>query len=197
MLNPPLPGEGSPVILDFWPDHHPDGADAAAFPGLAATWTYGAGGLRLVMTSGFGTRRDPVTGAPKENHNGIDIALPHGSAVVAAGPGKVTATWDNDPLNGTALVVDHRPYGLPYVTSYVHLSRRDVGKGAVVKAGQVIGLSGGTRGTWGAGKSTGPHLHFGVRSYDAGRAGARVDPLSVVDWTGVQLVDRNGRAVHS
>jgi hypothetical protein len=45
--------------------------------------------------------------------------------------------------------------------NYVHLSRLIAKRGDIIKAGQIIGLSGGTKGTYGAGKSTGPHLHYG------------------------------------
>jgi murein DD-endopeptidase MepM/ murein hydrolase activator NlpD len=56
-----------------------------------------------------------------------------------------------------------------YETMYGHLSRVLVSRGASVRGGQVIALSGNT------GRSTAPHLHFEVR-----RHGRSVDPLSVV-----------------
>jgi murein DD-endopeptidase MepM/ murein hydrolase activator NlpD len=59
--------------------------------------------------------------------------------------------------------VDH---GLGLYSMYFHLSRAAVKEGDKIDAGSVIGAAGMT------GRSTGPHLHFGVRL-----AGARVDPL--------------------
>jgi murein DD-endopeptidase MepM/ murein hydrolase activator NlpD len=52
---------------------------------------------------------------------------------------------------------------------YAHLDRRLVAAGDVVKAGQVIGMSGAT------GKVTGPHLHFEVR-----HEGQAVNPESIL-----------------
>ncbi|MDB5906690.1 MAG: peptidase, partial [Massilia sp.] len=52
---------------------------------------------------------------------------------------------------------------------YAHLDRRLVADGDIVRAGQVIGMSGAT------GKVTGPHLHFEVR-----QAGQAVNPESVL-----------------
>jgi murein DD-endopeptidase MepM/ murein hydrolase activator NlpD len=60
------------------------------------------------------------------------------------------------------------------VVRHWHLSRFDVENGAYVEAGQQIGLTGGAKGTWGAGFSTGPHLHWGTRV-----DGKWVDPISL------------------
>jgi murein DD-endopeptidase MepM/ murein hydrolase activator NlpD len=63
-----------------------------------------------------------------------------------------------------------------YATLYGHLSSFLVATGDQVKKGQVIGLSGATPGTHGAGPmTTGPHLHFEVI-----KNGKHIDPLSVL-----------------
>ena len=64
---------------------------------------------------------------------------------------------------GNAVLIDH---GNGITTCYFHLSGFNVSEGANVVAGQTIAFAGST------GVSTGPHLHFAVRSY-----GAYVDPM--------------------
>ena len=54
---------------------------------------------------------------------------------------------------------------LRYVARESHLSIVTVSAGDDVVAGQAIGLSGGEPGTPGAGNTTGPHLHLGIRAY--------------------------------
>jgi murein DD-endopeptidase MepM/ murein hydrolase activator NlpD len=71
---------------------------------------------------------------------------------------------------GETIMVDH---GLGVYSLLAHLSQREAQAGDVVEAGQRVGLSGAT------GRITGPHLHWSVRL-----AGARVDPLSLVDVSG-------------
>ena len=135
------------------------------------------------MRSPFGMRPNPTTG-DRRLHEGIDLAVPTGTPVHAVAPGVVRRTWTDDPINGHAVSVDH---GDGWTSSYVHLSRMFVEQGQRVLRGQPLGLSGGEPGTPGAGRSTGPHLHFGVRYQ--GRA---VDPVPLIDWRryGVTLAPR-------
>lgn len=168
----------------------------AAVPDLGpfAPFPIGSGDVvRLVLTSGFGTRRDPVTGKEGAYHNGIDLGIPQGTPVYAAAPGRIVGVYQDDQLNGNALVIDHRPAGFPYWTSYVHLSALAAHaaiKGALVDRDRPIGWSGGTPGTPGAGKSTGPHLHFRVRSVGPTGTATDVDPTTAVNWLGFELVRR-------
>jgi len=100
-------------------------------------------------------------------HTGVDIPVPTGTPVLAAGPGRVTWTgygllWGNDDQDdpyGLAVVIKHDfgYQGDRLFTIYAHLSRIDVVKGQQVNTGDVLGLSGAT------GNVTGPHLHFEVR----------------------------------
>jgi murein DD-endopeptidase MepM/ murein hydrolase activator NlpD len=110
--------------------------------------------------------RGMVADTPSEEvHPGIDLAVPEGSDVRAAGGGVVERTG-TDSSYGLFVLLEH-PAG--YETMYGHLSRVLVSVGDSVEAGQVIALSGNT------GRSTAPHLHFEVR-----RFGRSIDPLSVV-----------------
>ncbi len=107
---------------------------------------------RGFITSEFGWRRDPLTGA-NEYHEGIDIAGAYGGQVRATAEGVVIESG-NDAGYGKVVVIDHG-YGI--VTRYAHLSRSFVVVGQKVKKGSVIGAIGNS------GKSTGPHVHYEVR----------------------------------
>jgi len=88
-----------------------------------------------------------------KRHDGIDIAAPEGTAVVAAAAGTVIFAGEQ-PGYGSILIVKHDG-GL--VTLYAHNSRLLVDEGARVKRGDAIARVGQT------GRTTGPHLHFEVR----------------------------------
>jgi murein DD-endopeptidase MepM/ murein hydrolase activator NlpD len=100
-----------------------------------------------------------------EPHPGIDIAVPMGTPIRAAGGGTVAEAGD-DPEYGHFILITH-PDG--YQSMYGHASRVLVLPGQVVAAGEVIGLSGST------GRSTAPHLHFEIR-----RGGRSIDPRSLL-----------------
>ena len=92
-------------------------------------------------------------------HSGIDVPEPQGTPVKSAAPGYV-ASVKLGRLYGNYIIIIHSN-GLS--TLYAHLSRPLVGPEQFVTRDQVIALSGGARGSAGAGLSTGPHLHFEVR----------------------------------
>jgi len=103
------------------------------------------------VRSKFGRRIDPVYGH-WAMHQGVDYKGSYGTPVMAVANGTVTEAnysggWGNQ------VRIKH-PSGL--ITLYAHLSSIGVKRGQSVKRGQVIGKVGGT------GKSTGPHLHFGL-----------------------------------
>jgi len=105
------------------------------------------------ITSKYGPRNAPVEGA-STFHRGIDIACPEGTPVYAAEAGTViTADTGFHGGGGTTIFINH---GNGYYTCYMHLSELKVRVGDVVTKGQLIALSGNT------GRSSGPHLHFGV-----------------------------------
>ena len=114
------------------------------------------------LTSAYGYRVNPITGRGTQFHPGIDIALPQGSNLYAVEDGIVIRTDYNDAHGfGGQIVIFHPKLAL--YTQYGHVHAFKVRSGSEVRRGQVIGLSGGQRGTKGAGSSTGAHLHFEVR----------------------------------
>lgn len=104
------------------------------------------------ITSSFGWRRNPYRRNSREFHDGIDIASSYGSPIKAAGAGVVTfAGWKSSW--GRLVIISH---GYGYVSQYAHNSSLLVKPGDKVKKGQIIARLGST------GRSTGPHVHFGV-----------------------------------
>lgn len=91
-------------------------------------------------------------------HTGVDYPTPSGTSVRAAASGTVVKSgWNVDgSAYGIALVIKH---GDRLYTQYAHLSKALVKEGDTVKVGDRIAYSGGT-----GMKSTGPHLHFEVRT---------------------------------
>jgi murein DD-endopeptidase MepM/ murein hydrolase activator NlpD len=102
--------------------------------------------------SGFGLRTHPILGGLR-NHDGIDMAAPAGSPIVAGSDGVVSAAgWKGG--YGLFVAMEH---GGGLQTRYAHMSRLNVVAGQSVARGQVIGYVGST------GLSTGPHLHYELR----------------------------------
>ena len=116
------------------------------------------------------TRGPAGDGSGGESHGGLDVAIPRGTPIRAAGGG-VVAQAGSDPEYGLFVLIDHPD---AYQSMYGHASRILVAPGDTVRAGQVIALSGST------GRSTAPHLHFEIRS-----AGSNVDPRSMVTQKGL------------
>lgn len=102
----------------------------------------------------------PLVGGYKSQglhgYNGVDIAGPLGTPILASAAGEVLIArqggWNGG--YGTYVVILH-PNGTQ--TLYSHLQRTNVEAGAAVARGEVIGFLGNT------GRSTGPHLHFEIR----------------------------------
>jgi len=118
------------------------------------------------ISSGTGLRDNPVTGN-REFHDGVDIAIPVGTPIVAPRDGYVLAAGFS-PSFGSFLRVAHDEY----ITFYAHLSRIMVAAGDAVTRGQRIAYSGNT------GQSTGPHLPFGMF-----RSGQFIDPVVYMDFS--------------
>ena len=112
------------------------------------------------ISSEFGNRQHPTLGVSMF-HAGLDMAAPGGSSILAAYKGVVCATGYSGAMGNYAMI-DH---GSGLYTIYMHASAISVSKGQEVSAGQRIGSVGST------GRSTGNHLHFGVR-----RNGQYVNP---------------------
>jgi murein DD-endopeptidase MepM/ murein hydrolase activator NlpD len=147
------------------------GAAPPAAPGPAAVAPRTSpGALASVLpvaghvTSGFGMRTDPFTGALRE-HDGLDVGAPEGAAIRATADGVVRSAGPRGGY-GNAVEVDH---GNGLTTLYGHASELLVRAGDTVRAGQEIGRVGSS------GRSTGAHLHFEVRV-----GGRPVDPGRVL-----------------
>lgn len=106
----------------------------------------------MMMSSGFGYRSDPFTGAGAM-HAGLDFKGPVGTPILAAAEGKVTFAGFHGGY-GKTIEITHAN-GL--VTRYAHLSGFSVAQGQQVDRAMQIGRMGST------GRSTGSHLHFEVR----------------------------------
>lgn len=116
------------------------------------------------VTSPFGYRWHPVTGE-WSMHKGVDLNGAKGSPIYASRSGTVTiATYHSTA--GNYVTINH---GDGYSSIYMHMTHYVVEVGDYVKAGEVIGYVGST------GRSTGPHLHFGI-SY----MGEYVNPMDYI-----------------
>lgn len=108
----------------------------------------------------FGAKRI-INGEPRSPHTGADYAVPQGTPVLAV-DNAVVALAGEFFFSGNAVFLDH---GNGLISMYFHLHEMFVEQGDEVSRGSLIGTVGST------GRSTGPHLHFGVRWQ-----GERVDP---------------------
>ena len=103
------------------------------------------------LIRGYGYHTDPFTQKVKM-HEGLDIAAPIGTPIVAPSDGLVKFTGKRAGF-GLVLEIDH---GYGFTTIYAHCQRIKVNQGDKVKRGDIIAYVGNT------GKSTGPHLHYEV-----------------------------------
>jgi murein DD-endopeptidase MepM/ murein hydrolase activator NlpD len=120
--------------------------------------------VKGIFTSGYGLRRDPISGS-RAFHQGLDIAAGPGQPVKASADGIVTRAGNAGGL-GNAVFLAHG-YGL--VSRYGHLSKVAVEPGTKIRRGEIIGYVGNS------GRSTGYHLHYEVH-----RDGEPVDPLAYI-----------------
>ncbi|MFI9341762.1 transglycosylase family protein [Streptomyces sp. NPDC052773] len=111
----------------------------------------------------------------KGYHTGVDFPVPTGTSVKAVGAGRVvSAGWAGS--FGYEVVIRH---GDGRYSQYAHLSAISVKAGQTVGAGQRIGRAGST------GNSSGPHLHFEVRTGPG--FGTDVDPVAYLRAGGVRI----------
>ena len=146
-------------------DKRPNGK--YSFPLLRETY--------LFITSPFGMRQDPMDKSKQQMHKGIDIRCKHDAVLATENGGKVVAVNQNvNTAGGKSITVEYnREDGSKVQTTYMHLSEVNVKVGDVVSAGQKIGVTGNT-GT----RTTGEHLHFGVKTIAADGTSRDVDPSS-------------------
>ncbi|MBN4069545.1 M23 family metallopeptidase, partial [bacterium AH-315-G05] len=100
-------------------------------------------------------------------HEGIDIAAPIGTPIIAADGGVVTFAGRRGAY-GKLVIINHEN---GFQTYYAHCNGFNVKVGERVHKGQKIATVGNT------GRSTGPHVHFEVR-----KNGVPVNPLSFVNY---------------
>lgn len=109
----------------------------------------------FAISSVFGGRIHPITGELSD-HEGVDIAAPGGTPILAAADGVVTiASYYGGYGNCVVIDMGTDAAGQRLSTLYGHMSQIGTSVGATVKKGDVIGYVGST------GNSTGNHLHFG------------------------------------
>lgn len=104
------------------------------------------------VSDDYGYRIHPTLGV-KQFHNGVDLASPGGSPILAAYDGEVVAAAYSATM-GNYIMINH---GNDLYTIYMHASKLYVSQGEKVARGQKIAAVGST------GRSTGNHLHFSVR----------------------------------
>ncbi|MFJ8470446.1 M23 family metallopeptidase [Kitasatospora sp. NPDC094011] len=170
-FDPPAPEPGTADPAAPEPAADPAGApqpEAAPAPAPAPDWSA------------------PVPDAPTSNpygvanseyaagyHTGVDFAVSPGTPVLAVGDATVvSAGWDG--AYGKEVVLRLAD---GHFAQYAHLSALSVSAGQQVSVGQRIGLSGNT------GNSTGPHLHFEIRT--SNRYGAVINPIAYLSGHGV------------
>lgn len=108
--------------------------------------------LKSKVTSLYGKRR--VFNNKKDSwHSGIDFRARRPTPIPSSNRGKVAFTGDLF-FNGKTVIIDH---GLGIFTMYCHLSKINVQEGEIIPKGEIVGLSGNT------GRSSAPHLHWGVK----------------------------------
>lgn len=124
-------------------------------PGSCPAIDGGAVGIGVFV---YPTAKHTLSGfdySTKTNHLGIDLAGNLGDNVMATDGGVVVYAGWNDYGYGNLIMIDH---GTGYQSLYGHLSQLFVSCGQSVTQGQTIGAVGST------GRSSGPHLHFEVRT---------------------------------
>jgi murein DD-endopeptidase MepM/ murein hydrolase activator NlpD len=120
--------------------------------------------VKGILTSGFGGRRDPITGK-RSFHPAVDIAAPPGREVRAPADGIVTRAGRIGGL-GNAVYLSH---GFGITTRFGHMARLTVKPGQRIERGEVLGYVGST------GRSTGYHLHYEVHV-----DGEAINPLGYI-----------------
>lgn len=129
---------------------------------------------QLTVNAEWHKKRDYlINGRPPANpyHTGVDLNAAENSQVFAVKDGVVTSVKDNGKNGfGKSIGIKHKD---GYTSIYGHLNAQGVRVGDNVTAGQPIGLSGNT------GLSSGPHLHFEVRSNGADQS-TNVDPMAYI-----------------
>ena len=131
----------------------------------------------MLVTSPFGNRRDPMDHSKTQFHKGIDISCKNETLLATENNGKVVGVNHNANTGGgkSVTIEYNREDGSKYQATYMHMSSIDVNVGDTVNAGQKIGVSGNT-GT----RTTGPHLHFEVKTVASDGTKRYIDPAAYI-----------------
>lgn len=120
-------------------------------------------------SSGFGYR---TLNGKRRHHAGIDFPVPTGTQVRATADGKVMFAGNYAGACGYGVKIQHSSQ---YSTVFCHLSKVKVSVNEWLRKGAIIGLSGGAKGSVGAGSSTGPHIHYTIK-----RDGVAINPKGFI-----------------
>jgi len=137
------------IIFYFFPGERFHKVERSFFLGLMFRFPLPTG----IVSSYYGERVNPITGSA-HFHNGIDIAAPEGTEIMAARSGIVKTIGYND-ICGNYIHIMHENN---YETIYCHIKKILVLLNQPVQSGMIIATVGTT------GMSTGPHLHFEIRN---------------------------------
>lgn len=123
---------------------------------------------RNKISSNYGERIHPITGERKK-HNGVDIAVPTGTALYSAVTGTVIDSHYSKSA-GNMITVQTKS---GWKVTFMHMDSRAVSVGDEVIQGQLVGYSGNT------GNSTGPHLHLEVKNEND----EHVNPVFIIPFS--------------
>ena len=130
--------------------------------------------VKGLVTAGYGYRNSPFTGQ-REMHEGLDVAAPHGSPIVATADGVVSFSGLLSAF-GSVVFINH---GHGFTTFYAHNSSNRVKEGQMVKRGEVVAYVGTS------GRTTGPHVHYEVQFN-----GVTVNPMKyIIDQSGMKFAN--------
>ena len=145
-----------------------------------------------VITSGYGTRENPVSGG-YQFHAAVDIGgNPTGTSVYATASGRVVLTSyvknpdvPNSSCGGNFVVIQHKIGNTYYASRYMHLSKIYVTENQTVTSNDIIGAVGGGE-TYDR-CSTGAHLDFSIaqgiygKDFYLFRQPATINPFTLVN----------------
>jgi len=104
------------------------------------------------ITGVYGSQRI-LNGQPRSPHSGVDIAAAKGTPIVSPANGIIRLAAKDMYLMGNTLMIDH---GMGLVSIFIHLDSISAAEGQRVAQGEIVARVGNT------GRTTGPHLHWGI-----------------------------------
>lgn len=126
---------------------------------------------RNKISSNFGHRVHPITGE-KKFHDGVDIAVPTGTALYSAVKGTVITSRYSDSAGNMITIQTDSGWQI----TFMHMDSRAVSVGEQLEQGQYVGTSGNT------GNSTGPHLHLQVHDAE----GNKINPVFIIPFSTIE-----------